>query len=104
MTVGVDILSISLLSSSATSIKSSKSFLSSGSFGQSRTPGRLSRRPTTGDRTASSRRNFISRKIPLIRRLTGETNLAENKDRNTKWKQSIIAAESAKFAKTMLER
>lgn len=65
-------------------------------------PGRSTKRLALS-RNPSSRRNFFSRKIPLIRRLTGDSSLNEVKDKNLAWKQSIVSAEAAKFAATTLK-
>lgn len=68
-------------------------------------PSRPGRRPNSSGlerRTSNRTRSFFER-IPLKRSLTGESILTEGKDKNEKWKQSIIASEASRFAKTSTE-
>lgn len=67
-------------------------------------PGRHFRRPTPGleRRTSAKSRTFFQR-TPLKRSLTGESVLSEAKDKNEKWKQSIIITEANRYSRTATE-
>ncbi|GHJ86512.1 hypothetical protein NliqN6_2914 [Naganishia liquefaciens] len=48
-------------------------------------------------------RSAIERKLPLMRRLTGDFAATARKDKDATWKEGIVAAESTRFAKTVLD-
>lgn len=60
---------------------------------------------TARPRRKARSRSAFERQLPLLRRLTGDyTATNEKKDKEVIWKQGIVAAESTRFAKTVLDR
>lgn len=99
-------LAFSPSSYSLSQMQSMSSYQSHSAFspGSSSKLNPLSAVRTTRKTTVGRTRSAFERKLPLIRRLTGDFGNSEKKDKDLLWKQGIISAESTRFSKTVLDR